>query len=68
MRRQGSVGPPGEPAVVELPSRRAGRGQEALVEGWQWLGGPLGGPEGVGKSPQRDGKGWEAIVEARQGS
>ena len=71
MRRQRSAG-------VRKPSRRTGRGQEALPqvyersgvpsEGQQWLGDSPRGQAWVGRPSQRSGSGREALPEGHQGS
>ena len=67
-------GPSRGPGVVGRPSRKAGKGREAIPEGRKGS----GGTEGVGSPPRRDGRigrpskgareGWEALLECRDGS
>ena len=40
-------GPGGIVKPFRRPSRRARRGRESFLEGWEWLGDPPGGPEVV---------------------
>ena len=56
--------------MVGRPSRMAGCGQEALSEGWEWLGGLHGGSGGttggsrvVGSPSRMAGSGQEAFTE-----
>ena len=48
--------------------QRAGRGREALLEGWHGSGGTPGGPTGVGRPTQRAGRGREALLVDWEGS
>ena len=57
-------GSPGELGGV----RNAGRGWEALAEGWEGSRVPPREPGGVWKSSQRTGRGVEALLESWEGS
>ena len=61
--------PPEGPGRVGRPSRRAGRGQEALPESQDGSGGrprELGGPPGESGVVKRAGRGWQALLEGRE--
>ena len=58
--------PPVGPGVVRRPSRRAGSGQEALLEGREWSGGPPKRPR-VFRKPSRNARmRWKTLPEGRE--
>ena len=60
--REELEGPPGRPGWVDRPSKRTGRGWEALLESWEGS----GRKEEDGRPLQRAGKGHESLPESQE--